>query len=173
MTGLQAEQDEDAKEDEGDDGDVVVGGETWHCLGRGQEIAQCARLQACRGEEHTAKVHFEQINSNAYLPGVGLDAHASSPESRSKLPLFYFCLLFPIHLTDRIVDASNHGVPDGKKLFDAKIIFQFFGVVLAMTLQRLPNKRDYWAPTDASSLFPSPNFARFMSRSHFDHFHRY
>jgi hypothetical protein len=135
-----------------------------------ESVDQCEHLKKC--PRQSATVHYSQINANAYLPGVGVDVFASNASQRQSHPLFYFLLMFPLAYVDSIVSFTNSSMRDNQRSMDSKSLFIVLGLLLAMTLQRLPNKRDYWQKSE-SELFPSPDFGRFMHYSHFSHFLRH
>lgn len=78
-------------------------------------------------------------------------------------------MVFPREKLNYIVQCTNSSFPPKQKLLNEKELLVFFGILYAMTLQELPDRRSYWNTT-SDGIFPPANFGqRFgMSRQRFE-----
>ena len=92
---------------------------------------------------------------------------------QEKTPFIFFLLMFPVAEVGRIIEASATAWPDGCRPMDRYEFYKVVGLLLAMTVHPLQNRRDYWEEEDG--LFPASNFGgRFgMSRKRFEDILRY
>ena len=94
---------------------------------------------------------------------------------QDKTPFDFFMLLFPTQEVGRILEASAIAWPDGCRPMDRHEFFKVIGLLLAMAVNPLPNRREHWEVITSDGLYPGPNFGgRFnMSRRRFKDCQRY
>ncbi len=157
--------DEPSEEEDKDDANsaIQVHDVTWTRVDHVHACAQLEKHQHRKG----GRIRFDQINANAYLPGVGSDADAGKREWRTQNPFFYFFLMFPVAYVEQIVQYSNNSLAEKQKQLCAATLFKVIGILLAMTILGLPSRKHYWY--NGIRSFASVDFSKFMSYSHFEH----
>lgn len=106
----------------------------------------------------------EDALASQVAPRAHLINHLLTPDSNA---LDYFRTFFGEDFLREIVSATNAAPELNSAPIDKQELLCFLGLHLAMSLQRLPDRRSYWE-TEGNDLFPSPNFGRFMPRNRFE-----
>lgn len=80
---------------------------------------------------------------------------------QDRTPLMYFFLAYPLASLAQMVEFSNKEL-DGSHKFNVQQYFKWFGLIIAMSLNMRPTRREYWSKV-SSLLVPALDFGRFMT----------
>lgn len=137
----------------------------------GYKWTQASVLEDCRDQSKLPKptAIWTRIGSSV----IGL-VEAKAHHFASRTFLDYFLLVFPLFLISSIVRRTEAKLgasssPKAREMeFDAGILLRFIGIVIMMTLCKLPARRDYWRKDDGTQRgFPAPDFKRRHGMSEF------
>jgi hypothetical protein len=143
----------------------------WTMKPTDQAVIHDVRLENGGGNIH-AKINFAQATRDFH----GIPSAPPGKKSRpDNLFLSYLLTAYPCDTVKQVCDATNQQLKT-KNINTVKLTphlwFKFLGIILAMTLQELPNRKSYWddhkANQETKRIFSGPNFGRFMLKSHFD-----
>ena len=114
-----------------------------------------------------AKINFAQATRDFH----GIPKASAKQNSRpDDLFLSYFLTSYPCDTVQQTCHASNANLAK-KNIKTVKLTphlwFKFMGIILAMTLQELPNRHAYWDDDEANQetkrIIHGPNFGRFIN----------
>lgn len=101
-------------------------------------------------------VHFDTYKDGKYGPVI----QSLAADIANYKELNYWKLFFPTEKVGWILECINENLRDHRKAVTIKELYKVFGLLYAMTINTLPNRRDYWSTVEGG-IFRAPNFGRF------------
>ncbi|MCO5572651.1 hypothetical protein L7F22_026409 [Adiantum nelumboides] len=128
---------------------------------------------------------IEPPNTFFPFPECPMDSKPLIPSQKRLNAFQLFTSLFPLEVVDSIISETNRYANDVRRAarekyptmrrwegIDRQSFFKFLGLVLAMTIQALPNTEAYWRG-DVRGALQYPNFGRKMSLNRFQQIKRF
>ena len=156
----------DINEPEGEEDLLCPHGQQWQLVLPSTQITD-TRTQI----PTTMNLLWQNINLTQFGSSA-VQLQQQSQDFGSRKPIHYFMLSFPINLVHSTINRTNNDIEQSSHpswKMDTGIFFKFIGLLYGMTLSPVQNQRNYWREK-SNSFLPAPNFGRFMTLAHFEHF---
>lgn len=110
------------------------------------DVVQAHQTSWTFGMEET----IDNYKDGKYKPRL----HVRDPMSLSELDIWL--LFFPSEEIEHILACTNAHIRDKRKLVTKQEFYKVLGLLYAMSINVLHQRRDYWSP--AEGIFPGPSF---------------